>query len=128
MRPIDAGLEAATLTLDDRGMIRDCNSAAERLFKYRRGDLARREVSLLLPQLAAMAILSNGELNPHLRFLCRIGRVFHAVAQDGERFASDIYFNVLDGADPCRVTLIVRPVATDAANRRWLGAVDAPMR
>jgi hypothetical protein len=104
----------AALTLDERGMIRDCSCAAEELFKYRRSELAWRHVSMLLPQLAELDLIQNGQANPRLRFLCRIGCPFQAVTHDGEHFASELFLNVLDNTEHGRLSLIVRP-AEEAA-------------
>jgi hypothetical protein len=105
----EAGEGVAALRLNDRGLVCDCNSAAEALFKYRRGELAWRHVSMLLPQLAEMELMQNGLPNSRLRFLCRIGRRFQAVAQDGERFASELFLNFFDNIGHGRLSLIVRP-------------------
>lgn len=101
--------DVAALTLDDRGMVCDCNHAGETLFKYRRSEMVWRHVSLLLPQLAGLDLVQDGQPNPRLRFLCRIGRHFQAVTRDGAHFASEIYLNVLDTAGHGRLSLIVRP-------------------
>lgn len=110
----DAGEKLAMLTLDDRGMVCDCNSSGEALFKCRRSELVWRHISLVLPQLEELALMQDGQINPRLRFLCRIGRRFQAVARDGERFASELFLNLLDNKGHCRLSLIVRP-AQEAA-------------
>lgn len=101
--------DIAALTLDERGMIRDCSRGAELLFRCRRSELVWRHVSVVLPQLAELELMPNGQPNPRLRFLCRIGRQIEAVTHDGERFASDLFFNVLDSTGQDRLRLIVRP-------------------
>jgi hypothetical protein len=108
--------DMAVLTLDDRGMICDCDRASETLFRYRRSELVWQHVSMLLPQLAGLELMSNGQPNPRLRFLCHIGRHFQAVTQDGEHFASELFLNVLDNMGRSRLLLIVRPAeaASDA--------------
>ena len=102
--------DVAALTLDDRGMVCDCNRAGAALFKYRRSELVWRHVSMLLPQLANMELMQNGQPNQHLRFLCRIGRSFQAVTQDGEHFSGQIFLNVLDQPGRGRLSLIVRAI------------------
>ena len=102
--------DVAALTLDDRGMVCDCNRAGETLFRYARSELVWRHVSMLLPQLAGLEMMANGEPNPRLRFLCRIGRKFHAVTRDGRRFASELFLSLLDNKGHGRLSLIVRPV------------------
>lgn len=100
----------ARLTLDSNGLIQDCNPSCAALFKYCVGALVRQHVSILLPQLADSELLQNGEINPQLRFLCRLGRHFQAINQHGERFATQLFLNVLDSAERGQLSLIVRPV------------------
>ena len=106
--PLGAGSNAAELWLDERGMICDCSGASEALFKYRRSELVWRHVAVLLPQFEALKLIHDGQINPHLRFHCRIGRHYQVVAQDGERFASEIFLNLLDHKGDGRIFLIVR--------------------
>jgi PAS domain S-box-containing protein len=102
--------DVAALTLDDRGMVCDCNRAGEALFRYSRSELVWRHVSMVLPQLAGLEMMANGEPNPRLRFLCRIGRQFQAVTHDGRRFASELFLSLLDSKGHGRLSLIVRPI------------------
>jgi len=115
-RSQSAGAEedVAALTLDERGMICDCNCSSEALFKYRRSEMVWRHVSMLLPQLAELEVMQNRQPNPHLRFLSRIGRHFQAVTQDGALFASELFLNLLDSTGHGRLSLIVRPVEKSA--------------
>lgn len=112
-----AGDDVAALTLDGRGMIRYCNRAGESLFKYRRSELAWRHVSTLLPELADVELLQDGEINSRLRFLYHIGRPFQALTQEGERFDGELFISVLDNTGGGRLSLIVRP-ATEACDSR----------
>jgi len=105
--PLKGPAEPAMVIVDGRGMIRDCNGSCEALLGYRRRELAWRHVSMLLPKLAQVDLIQNGELNPHLRFLCRIGQRFQVVPRDREQFAGDLFLNRLDGRD--RLSLIIRP-------------------
>ena len=108
----------AVLTLDDRGMIRDCTEVCETLFKYRRSELVWHPVSMLLPELAKLEPMQNGQPNPHLQFLCRIGRRFWVMTGDKERFASELFLNLLDSTGHGRLSLIVRPSAQANDNGR----------
>lgn len=103
--------ELASLTLDERGMIRDCDSGGEKLFGYRRSEMVWRHVSMLLPQLADIPVVANGEVNGDLRYFCRIGGHFQAHRRDGERFASDIFINDLRNPGSRNFSLIVRRAA-----------------
>lgn len=102
--------DLAALTVDDRGMVCDCNRAGEALFKYRRSELVWGPVSNLLPQLADFALIQNGEPNQRLKFLCHIGLYFMAVTKEGEHFSSELFLNCLDSKRNSRLSLIVRPV------------------
>jgi hypothetical protein len=110
----DTGEDTAALTVDERGMVCDCNHAGELLFKYRRGELVWRHFSMLLPQLADVDLMPNGQPNPRLRYLCRIGCQLQAVNRDGERFACDLFLNAIDGTGHGRLRLIVRPAGDHA--------------
>lgn len=88
--------EIAMMALDERGKILDCNRASERLFKYLRHEMVWRHVSMLLPQLANCPLVKDGQINPRLRFFCRLGRDYRAVTRDGEDFSSRLYFNCVD--------------------------------
>lgn len=102
--------DEAMLTLDENGMICDCNHACETLFRYRRSELAWRPVSMLMPQLAKHELMKSGQPNPYLRFLCRIGHRFEALTQDGEHFQGALFLNVIDGRGLGRLSLIVRQI------------------
>ncbi len=104
-----SGNDVAALTLDDRGMIWHCNREGEALFQYRRSELVWRHVSLLLPQLAELSLVLHGEPNPHLRYLCHLGRHFQAVPHDGKTFPAELFLTLLDNTGRGRLSLVVRP-------------------
>ena len=115
--PLEPGAAAweeltATLVLDERGMICDCHGACEALFDYGSSELLGRHVCLLLPQLADMELLQDGQPNPRLRYLCRVGQQFEAQRKDGARFDSEIFLNLLAAKDRGCLSLIVRPAAS----------------
>lgn len=108
------GEKIAAITLDEFGMIFDCNRNSEMLFKYRRSQLVLQHVSMLLPQLTELELVQCGQPNARLRFLSRTGHHFQAITKDGERFACKLYFNLLGRTEEhFRMSLVVRPA--DAA-------------
>ncbi len=109
--PVD---EVASLTIDERGMIRDCDPGGEKLFGYRRSELVWRHVSMLLPQLADIPVIEGGEVNDDLRYFCRIGGHLQAQCRGGELFPSDIFINDLRNPGSRSLRLIVRRVAPAA--------------
>lgn len=103
-----SGEEPAALTLDQNGVIYDCNKSAEALFGFQLVELITHHVSLLLPQLSHTEWLQDGRPNPQLKFLCRIGQQFYAVAQDGSQFNSRLFLIDLNNEERPRLRLIVR--------------------
>ncbi len=112
----DSDENLAALTLDQRGMICDCNHACENLFEYRRGELVWRHVSMLLPELTELELMQNGQPNPRLSYLCHIGRPYRAITREGECFASKLFFTCLENPGHCQLSLIIRPAASPAAS------------
>jgi PAS domain-containing protein len=104
--------DALALTLDNRGIIRDCSGPSVKLFNYRHDELIQRHISLLLPELEKLELVRNGEANHRLRYQCRIGRHFMAVTRHGEHYASKLFLNILDSSGDGRLTLIIRPAET----------------
>ena len=84
---------------------------SEVLFKYHRDEMTGRHISMLLPQLAEFELMQQGQANPLLRYLCRLGSRFQAIKRDGGHFASELFFNMLDNAAHERLSLIVRPAS-----------------
>ncbi len=116
--------DLATLTLDALGVIFYCNRASEKLFKYLGEEMLGQNIAILLPQLAELQLIQDGQANPRLRFLCRVGHHFQGVTKDGERITSELFFSVLDSAKSERLSLIVRPVEA-AAGEGTLKMLDA---
>ncbi len=100
--------EPAALTLDRSGVICDCNKSAEALFGFQPGELITHHISLLLPQLSRTEWLQDGHPNPQLKFLCRIGQQFYAVAQDGSQFNSRLFLIDLNNEERPQLRLIIR--------------------
>ena len=77
----------AELTLDLRGVIGDCNGAAERLFGCRRDHLLGQPVSRVLPELPEDRLCQAGRINPSLLYRCHIGAPFRACPISARSFA-----------------------------------------
>lgn len=103
-----AACDPPALTVDERGMICDCNRAIESLFGYRRSEVVWRHISMLLPQMEDVDLMPKGKVNPRLQFLCRIGKPFAALDRSGERFDSNLFFNDLGNPGSPRLRVIVR--------------------
>ncbi len=99
--------DLATLFLNHAGLIEDCSAACKAIFGYPMRELRGRHVSLLLPKLAGMELVHEGQINSHLRFLCRCALAFLARRRDGTGFACEVFFNHLN-SDPQRVQILVR--------------------
>ncbi len=82
--------EPAVLTVDERGMIRDCSRAGEEFFGYSLRELLMLHISGLLPQLSGIELLPNGRVNTELVHLCESGHVFWAQNRSGDVFPSEL--------------------------------------
>lgn len=106
--PAHTDEEPAALMLDQEGKIRDCNESAEALFGFNHDELVARPVAFLLPQLRDIEWIQNGTLNPHLSFICHIGRHFNAIRRDGSLFASRLFFHDIGNGKSLSLRLIIR--------------------
>lgn len=102
-------LEPPALSLDERGMIRDCNKSGEKLFGYLRSDLVWQHISKLLPQLLEMPLSQEGRINPFLDYLCHCGQLFHAKNREGKCIPSELSIVHLEHLGKPTLRLIVRP-------------------
>lgn len=101
--------EPPALTLDERGMIRDCSKAGEILFGYPRQDMVWKHVSKLLPELSEIQLVKNGKFNPQLGFLCHCGHHFRTTNRLGSIFLSELHCVLLNDADKRSIRMIVQP-------------------
>lgn len=102
----DKGL--AFLTLDEVGIIIDCDGAIEAMFGYPRADLIFRHVSMLLPRLEDMELIQGGHLSSRLHYLCHVGLPFLVRPRDGEQFLGYLLLTDLSHPAEWRLRLSVR--------------------
>jgi len=106
----NAGLNLPVLTIYDNGMIRSCSKAAIELLGCSLDQLRWRHISTFLPQLADMAIIQSGKINPNLRFLSRIGYSFDLINIRGAHIACALFFREVEHFDRHYLRVIFRPV------------------
>lgn len=99
----------AVLTLTDKGMIRECNEAVERLFGCQPSKLIWQHISVLLPQLAEIVLMQGERINPRLHFLSHIGHRFKVAGADGADFASVLFLHTVESSGRCYLRVIIRP-------------------
>ena len=102
--------EFAALILDRRGMILECNRAAEVLFGYPARELIWRHISLLLPQLEEGMLASEGRVNPKLKFMCHCGQLFLVLDRQCKTFFSELHLVELSSPGSFTVRAILCPV------------------
>lgn len=105
-----AGLNLPVLTIYDNGMIRNCSDAAIELLGCSLDKLRWRHISTFFPQLADMAIIQGGKINPNLRFLSHIGYSFDVINMRGVHIACALFFNEVEHFDRHYLRVIFRPV------------------
>lgn len=111
--PADAaGREENTviLTLNESGIICECNRAGCRLLGCTCNALAWQHVSRLLPQLQKTELIKNAHLNPALRFLSRVGHPFEVVTLNGLHFYAELFFSEIENLGRQTLQVIISPL------------------
>jgi PAS domain S-box-containing protein len=101
-------LDAATVTLDEHGVIVECDVDVEILFGYRGSELRGRHISFLLPELARIPLLRSGAVNPRLAFLCHCGKRFTAARREGWAFFVELFLNRVEGSAHGPLVVMIR--------------------
>lgn len=84
------------LTLNEQGIICDCNIPVGDLFGYRRSELAWRHISELMPELAGIKLMHDGRINPRLHFLSHIGHRFQLLGLGGKLFEVKLFIRDME--------------------------------
>lgn len=111
---VDIENELAVLTLDDSGLIRDCNMASAKLLGCASSILIWQHISKFLPQLSDLTLVDGERVNPHLRFLSRIGHHFEVITTSGTHFFSAVFFNDVEDFGRHCLRIIFQPVTNQA--------------
>ncbi len=106
---VGPGSHFAMLILDKDGVVHTCNRTCEDLFSCHREDLISKNISLLLPGLLGLELISDGAINPRLQYLNRIGYLHQAVTQNGEQLTVEIFLNVVEHSGRGQISLLIRP-------------------
>jgi hypothetical protein len=106
----DIGLNLPILTIYHNGMIRSCSHAAIELLGCSQDTLKWRHISSFLPQLADIAIIQGGRINPNLRFLSHIGHSFDVINMHGVHMTCALFFNEIERYDRHYLRVIFRPL------------------
>jgi PAS domain S-box-containing protein len=105
----------ALITLDQEGMIADCDAEAGRLFGYRPVELHGRHISFLLPELARMPVFRDNAVNPRLAFLCHCGKHFTGCRREGWSFPVELFINRVEATTQQPLLLMVRAAGPGTA-------------
>lgn len=84
-RPFPADMEVVFLNVDEEGVIYECEGDIEYMLGYSPKSLLGRHVSLILPRLNYAIPDEDGESNPALDYLCRIGLLFLVRRRDHDQ-------------------------------------------
>lgn len=90
----------ATLLLDEKGVILDCDGDVESMFGYDSGRLVARHISTLLPRFQFEELIEHGRLNPNLHYLCHIGLPFQVRRSDAQQYPC--YLSITDRSESGR--------------------------
>lgn len=97
------------LTLDERGMILDCNNPFERLFATEWHDLAWHHITRLFPELSASDFAQAGQVYPILDYLRRCARLYQTRNRHGVSFSCKLFFVGFMDEGKYRLRLTVVP-------------------
>lgn len=105
------------LTLNEQGMIYGCIILTGDLFGYRRGVSAWGHISELMPELAAIELMRDGQINPRLRFLSHIGYRVQLLSLSGKLFDVKFFIHEIEnqGRRYLRAMIFPFEVEFDAA-------------
>ncbi len=100
----------AVLTLLENGMILNCNLASASLLGCDPNNLTWQPISRLLPQLADLALVLDGKINPYLKFLSVVGHRYEVRAMNGAHFASELFFSEVEEFGRHCLRIVMQPV------------------
>ncbi len=107
--------EPPALSLDERGMIKDCSKSFERLAGYRRSELVWHHVSMVFPQLGEIELFQAGQINPMLHYLSHCGHIYQMLNHLGYSLSSNISFFTLENSGKKILRLVVCPLESAQA-------------
>ena len=105
-----AGDNKIRLTLNEQGMICDYDIPAGDPLGYRRSELAWRHISVLLPELAGINLMRDGQINPRLRFLSHIGHRFQLVGRGGKPCLGKLFIHDVENSGRHDLRAMIFPV------------------
>lgn len=108
---LNAANDIAEITIYDNGVIKSCSAAATELLCCAPTVLLLRHISRVLPQLKDVVLVVGDRVNPHLRFLSRVGHHFEVVTVTGSRFLCALFFNDVEDFGRHCMRIIFRPVS-----------------
>ncbi len=105
----DSGVDMLELILNENGMIHECSKTCVKCLGCTSSELQRQHISALLPQLAGIPLMLDGQINPRLRFLSHIGRQFELIGKSGVRLLCEVFFNDVESLGCHYLHLVIRP-------------------
>lgn len=102
--------ELPVLLLNEDGLIQDCNKPVEKLFGFGLSELVWQHISCLFPQLAELALVQKGRINPKLHFISHCGHIFLGLHKQGNPIPNELSFIRLDHQGSGTLRLILCPV------------------
>jgi len=97
------------LSLDERGMILDCNKQFEMRTGFKWHDLVWHHITNVFPQLTPADFIQAGQVYPLPDYLIRCGQLYQAKDRRGVTFNSNLIFVRLEHEGVRSLRLIVCP-------------------
>src|SRR3954471_17863848 len=120
----------AILSIDHEGVVREWNSAAERLFQYPREDAVGRKIDTLIAAPALMALYQQGLAQYLVTGVgSLIGRPIEMTARraDGSEFVIELGIARIAGSNPALYSCVIRDVTAHKAAVAEVGRLNAEL-
>jgi PAS domain S-box-containing protein len=120
----------AILSIDHEGIVREWNSAAERLFQYAREEAVGRKIDTLIAAPALMALYKQGLAQYLVTGVgSLIGRPIEMTARraDGTEFVIELGIARIAGSNPALYSCVIRDVTAQKAAVAEIGRLNAEL-
>src|SRR4051812_26322278 len=120
----------AILSIDHEGVVREWNSAAERLFQYSRSEAVGRKIDTLIAAPALMALYQQGLAQYLVTGVgSLIGRPIEMTARraDGSEFVIELGIARIAGSNPALYSCVIRDVTAHKAAVAEVGRLNAEL-
>ena len=105
-----ARISMFAFSLDDTGVIRECDKSVEKIFGYSPHELVWQHISCLFPSLADVSLMQGHQVNQMLNYICHCDHHFEAFNKQSDIIVCNLSFVLVENEGGHNLRMIVRPV------------------